>query len=264
MATMATTQQQQQQPKFYTIVWYGERFYAAAGVDAELRRASHELENVTSQLIAVRSNVETIGTLFSKSNGNNNNNNISSEYWTAVANDGTAEYYEPKSGTTDITASLAQEGTGSSPRSTCSGGNRSYGCGGGGGARGRTIGKRNQEFYIPHGVLLSHTTTTTTTAHTDLEGEGDEWFGRYDKESNKIIRTVICANGANADNDLDEYETLKHFAQEHDREMYQELHKGVQEYRECNTPNVWTNPLFKFYNTVSLKWEPLSALRTDI
>lgn len=252
-----------QQPKFYTIVWYGERFYAAADVDAELRRASHELKHITSQLMAARLNVETIQTIYNK--GNNSNNGISSEYWTAVANDGTAEYYiEPKSYTT---ASIVQENgtSSSSPRSTCSGSNRSSGCGGGGGggARGRTIGKRNQEFYIPHGVLLSH----TTTVHADNnDGEGDEWIGRYDKESNKIIRTVNT--DVNTDNDLDEYETLKHFAQEHDRvmwQMYQERHKGegVQEYRECNTPNVWTNPQFKFYNTVSLKWEPLSALRTD-
>jgi len=243
---------------FYTIFWHGERFYAAADVDADLRRASRDLEYVTSQLADALSNVETVQNLYN----NNPNTNNSSDYWTAVANNGTAALHEYSDQPSYIS---------SSPRSSCgsSSTTHSYGRGGGaagGGARGRTIGKRNQEFYIPNGVLVSHT------VRTDNDGS-DEWVGRYDKDSNKIIRTVncqfraksscTCANGANADNDIDEYETLKHFAQEHDREMCKEIHKGVQEYRECNTPNVWTNPLFKFYNTVSLKWEPLSALRTD-
>lgn len=239
---------------FYTIFWYGERYYSASEVDAEIRRASRDLDYVVSQLVEARSNAQTIQNMY----------NASADYWTAVANASTSvlhEYndndlacIEPESSTA---ATAPVQADSSSPRSTCSSSN-GRGGGAAGSARGRTIGKRNQEFYIPNGVLLSHT------AHTDLEGEGDEWFGRYDKESNKIIRTVTCTNDANADdNDLDEYETLKHFAQGHDREMCQARHKGVQEYRECNTPNVWTNPLFKFYNTVSLKWEPLSALRTD-
>jgi hypothetical protein len=238
---------------FYTIFWYGEKFYAASDVDTELRRASRDLDNVVSQLVEARSNAQTIQNMY----------NASTDYWTAVANAGTSALHgynetepEPEPESNTAAAPPAQADT--SPRSTCSSSNGGRGGGAAWSARGRTIGKRNQEFYIPNGVLLSHT------AHTDLEGECDEWFGRYDKESNKIIRTVTCTNDANADdNDLDEYETLKHFAQEHDREMCQERHKGVQEYRECNTPNVWTNPLFKFYNTVSLKWEPLSALRTD-
>ena len=255
---------------FYTIFWYGERFYAAAEVDAKLRRASREMEYVTSQLVDARSNIETIQNIY--------NNASSSDYWNAIANNGTAALHcyndpsciEPKSDT----AAPAQADS-SSPRSTCSSNNRSYGRGGGaaGGTRGRTIGKRNQEFYIPHGVLLSHT------VHSDNDcGDDDanstvrrEWIGRYDGPSNTIIRVIDVDNGAADTNAADAdksgadivYETLKHFAQEHDREMCKEIHKGVQEYRECNTPNVWTNPLFKFYNTVSLKWEPLSALRTD-
>lgn len=259
---------------FYTIFWHGERFYASTDVDAELRRASRELEYVTSQLVDARSNIETIQNLYN----NNPNTNNSSDYWTAIANNGTAAlheysdpqqsyiyYIEPKSDT----AAPAQADS-SSPRSSCgssSSNNRSYGRGGGaaGGTRGRTIGKRNQEFYIPHGVLLSHT------VHADNDcGDDDanstvrrEWIGRYDGPSNTIIRVIdVDADADKTGADI-VYETLKHFAQEHDREMCKEIHKGVQEYRECNTPNVWTNPLFKFYNTVSLKWEPLSALRTD-
>jgi hypothetical protein len=252
---------------FRTIFWYGERFYSATEVDAELRRTS-------SQLTDVRSNIQMIRALYNSSN-----------YWTAIANAGTPKTYiynepsfiEPESDTapqavpTEVPTEVLPEmhQAENSPRSSCGSSssntrsNNGYGCG----ARGRAIGKRNQEFYIPHGVILSH----TTAVHTDNESEDeyDEWFGRYDKHSNKIIRTVNCANGTNADNDndIDEYETLKHFAQEHDRAivMWQmcQAHKGVQEYRECNTPNVWTNPLFKFYNTVSLNWEPLSALRND-
>lgn len=243
-------------PHFHTIYWYGERFYSAREVDLHIRNASRDLERGVAQLVDARSNVQMIRNLYS----------ASSDYWTAIANEGTSALHLRCGGiiaenATDATTAVLHPAQSSqdpsiisadSPRSSCSSNNRSNN-----GSRGRAIGKRNQELYIPHGVILSH----TTALHANNDDEYDEWIGRYDMHSNKIIRT-----GANDDNDIDEYETLKHFAQEHDRviwQMCQEAHNGVQEeYRECNTPNVWTNPQFKFYNTVSLKWEPLSALRT--
>jgi hypothetical protein len=261
-------------PTFRTIFWYGERFYSAYEVDIRIRNASRDLERAVSQLVDARSNVQMIRNLYS----------ASSDYWTAIANEATPALHLRCGGNfaetpTDSTAashpamSLQDDPShipADSPRSSCSSNNRSCGraSGGGGGARGRTIGKRNQEFYIPHGVLLSHTVHDGAD-HGDEGAElkvQREWFGRYDRLSNTIIR-VTADVGADAEVGVDgdvavEYETLKHFAQEHDREMCQERHEGLQEYRECNTPNVWTNPQFKFYNTVSLKWEPLSALRT--
>lgn len=283
MATKSISPQSQSQssPSFHTIFWYGERYYSAREVDDHIRTASRELDRSVSTLVDARSNIRNIRSLYE----------ASSEYWTAIANDSTSALLSRggsiNTPNTDSALSAvhadvhADDGATSnvvdSPRSGCSSNNRSYGRGGGGGAGGRAIGKRNQEFYIPHDVLLSHTTVSTDADDADHADDADdaddgtnnkctvsrEWLGRYDRKSNIIIRLP--------DNDNDEvpsgqieYETLKQFAQEHDREMWQmcQEQKGVQEYRECNTPNVWTNPHFKFYNTVSLKWEPLSVLRS--
>lgn len=281
MATKSISPQSQSPPSFHTIFWYGERYYSAREVDDHIRTASRELDRSVSKLVDVRSNIQNIRNLYE----------ASSEYWTAIANHSTSALLSRggsiNTPNTDSALSAvhadvhaddsATSNVVDSPRSGCSSNNRSYGRGGGGGAGGRAIGKRNQEFYIPHDVLLSHTTVSTDADDADHADDADdanngtkdkctvsrEWLGRYDRNSNIIIRLP--------DNDNDEvpsgqieYETLKQFAQEHDREMWQmcQEHKGVQEYRECNTPNVWTNPHFKFYNTVSLKWEPLSVLRS--
>jgi hypothetical protein len=55
--------------------------------------------------------------------------------------------------------------------------------------------------------------------------------------------------------DICEYETLAHFAQEHDKQCW------GNDYAPSNTHNVWKNPNYMYYNTVTLKWEPLAKLR---
>jgi hypothetical protein len=268
------SQQSQSSPSFHTIFWYGERYYSAREVDEHIRTTSRELDRSVSKMIDVRSNIQNIRNLY----------DASSEYWTAIANHSTSALLSRggsiNTPNTDSALSAvhadvhADESATSnvvdSPRSGCSSNNRSYGRGGGGGAGGRAIGKRNQEFYIPHDVLLSHTVSTDADDADDADNGTNnkctvsrEWLGRYDRKSNIIIRFPDNENDEVPSGQI-EYETLKQFAQEHDREMWQmcQEHKGVQEYRECNTPNVWTNPHFKFYNTVSLKWEPLSVLRS--
>jgi hypothetical protein len=133
-------------------------------------------------------------------------------------------------------------GTPDSPRSiSSSAGGSLYG--GDGCTRGRAVGKRNQDMYLPDGVKLSHAAGTEDELRS-------EWVARFDKASNTIIREP--------DNHLKTekvYETLKHFAREHDHATYGDKCSYIE------TVNVWKNPLFTFYNTVKCKWEPLSELR---
>jgi hypothetical protein len=241
---MTGTLNQQQQPiysSFHTIYWYGERFYSADQVDAELHRRSQELKCAVS-----------------KSNGNTTT--TTSEYWTAVANASTIALQlcnTVSNHRSELISEQLDEPEESSPRSSCSSNTHSNN---GSSVRGRAIGKRNQEFYIPHDVLLSHTVVADYDCDNDGNNVSREWIGRYDKSSNTIIRF------ADKDDDTSPqmaYETLKHFAQEHDREICNKRYNGLREYRECSTTNVWTNPLFKFYNTVTLDWEPLSTLRNN-
>ena len=90
---------------------------------------------------------------------------------------------------------------------------------------------------------------------TDLQNdEGDKWYGRYEKDKNTIVRTSTEYD-LPASVDICEYETLAHFAQEHDKECW------GNDYMPSNTHNVWKNPHYLFFNTVTLKWEPLSKLR---
>jgi hypothetical protein len=114
----------------------------------------------------------------------------------------------------------------------------------------RSIGKRNQQFYLPDGsVKLMHIST---------DGEHDEgsdkWSGRYEKEKNTIMRTSTEYDLPESV-DICEYETLAHFAQEHDKQCW------GNDYAPSNTHNVWKNPNYMYYNTVTLKWEPLARLR---
>jgi hypothetical protein len=122
----------------------------------------------------------------------------------------------------------------------------------------RSIGKRNQQFYLPDGcVKLMHVSVGLEhdIGDTDLHtNEGDKWHGRYEKDKNTIVRTSTDYD-LPASVDICEYETLAHFAQEHDKECW------GNDYIPSNTHNVWKNPHYLFFNTVTLKWEPLSKLR---
>lgn len=250
-----TPNQQPIYSSFHTIYWYGERFYSADQVDAELRRRSQELKCAVSKITG---------------------NNTTSDYWTAVANASTIALQlcntvsNHRSELISEQPEEPEEPEESSPRSSCSSNTHSNN---GSSVRGRAIGKRNQEFYIPHWTLLSHTVMADNDCDNDGNNVSREWIGRYDRLSNMIIRIVNTSDNNSPREELllqsfssfppTAYETLKHFAQEHDREICNKRYNGLREYRECSTTNVWTNPLFKFYNTVTLNWEPLSTLRNN-
>lgn len=119
----------------------------------------------------------------------------------------------------------------------------------------RSIGKRNQQFYLPDGCVKLMHVSVGLENDTDLQNdEGDKWYGRYEKDKNTIVRTSTEYELAESV-DICEYETLAHFAQEHDKECWGD------DYIPSNTHNVWKNSHYLFFNTVTLKWEPLSKLR---
>jgi len=260
--------------KFKTIYWYGERYYRAAEVDAHINTSgtgsnqqpltpapcmrteppmyvkvsdlfplAHSCMKVAqARREEAEAEAESNANAKPKSSIIDADENMESgsvsatEYWNAIANDGTIALSSP-------ICSPSPCKPADSPHSVTS--SASTGGGGGGGAsRGRAIGKRNQEFYLPDGgVRLSHVSTGCDA------GEADVWFGKYDKKSNTIVRTP----DAYSDTAIAVYETLAHFAQEHDHEVN---HTDARD-----TPNVWKNHLFTFYNTVTCEWEPLSSLR---
>lgn len=212
--------------QFKTIYWYGERYYCAAEVDAHMNSGGDLNKSIMDE------------------NENMESGSVSAtDYWRAIANEGTLAL----SSSTQLSFKpmVARFEPADSPHSVTSSvtSSTSAGCGSAS-SRGRAIGKRNQEFYLPDGgVRLSHVSTGC-----DL-GKDEAWFGRYDKQSNTIIRTL----DADTDIAIAVYETLAHFAQEHDREVH---HSDAKD-----TPNVWKNHLFTFFNTVTCDWEPLSNLR---
>lgn len=119
----------------------------------------------------------------------------------------------------------------------------------------RSIGKRNQQFYLPDGcVKLMHISKNDIDSADVHNDDGDKWYGMYEKDKNTIMRTSIDYDLPESVN-ICEYETLAHFAQEHDKECWGD------NYIPSNTHNVWKNPHYLFFNTVTLKWEPLSKLR---
>lgn len=119
----------------------------------------------------------------------------------------------------------------------------------------RSIGKRNQQFYLPDGCVKLMHVSIGLENDTDVQNDdGDKWYGRYEKDKNTIVRTSTEYD-LPASVDICEYETLAHFAQEHDKECWGD------NYVPSNTHNVWKNPHYLFFNTVTLKWEPLSKLR---
>ena len=119
----------------------------------------------------------------------------------------------------------------------------------------RSIGKRNQQFYLPDGCVKLMHVSVGLENDTDVQNDDeDKWYGRYDKDKNTIVRTSTDYEMPGSV-DICEYETLAHFAQEHDKECWGD------NYTPSNTHNVWKNPHYLFFNTVTLKWEPLSKLR---
>ncbi len=255
---------------FKTIYWYGERYYCAAEVDAHINvcgagtksnppphlpaRIDPSPMYVKGSELFSRAYLCSIAAKEAKSNSSlmDANENMESgsvsatDYWNAIATDGTLALSSPTCSLSPTCApspckpAVTRYKPADSPHSVTS--STSAGCG----SRGRAIGKRNQEFYLPDGgVRLSHISSGCD------DSENDAWFGRYDKKTNTIGRTL----DADTDIVIATYETLAHFAQEHDREV----HHSDADARD--TPNVWKNNLFTFYNTVTCKWEPLSNLR---
>ena len=206
-------------PDIKIIYHYGERFYSASAVDALLPQQKHTDESATTAIPDTMPETET------------------------------------ETETETIKTPAAD-----SPRSVISESESVRQRGGSAAAVGsRSIGKRNQQFYLPDGcVKLMHVSVGLENdigGITDVQNdEGDKWYGRYEKDKNTIVRTSTEYD-LHASVDICEYETLAHFAQEHDKECWGD------DYIPSNTHNVWKNSHYLFFNTVTLKWEPLSKLR---
>jgi hypothetical protein len=207
-------------PDIKVIYHYGERYYSASAVDALLQPTQQKQidESATTSVSITRdTETETI-----KTTATDSPRSVISE----------SESVRQRGGS----AAAAAGAVGS-----------------------RSIGKRNQQFYLPDGyVKLMHVSVGLENdigGITDLQNdEGDKWYGRYEKDKNTIVRTSTEYD-LPASVDICEYETLAHFAQEHDKECW------GNDYMPSNTHNVWKNPHYLFFNTVTLKWEPLSKLR---
>ena len=256
---------------FTTMYVYGTRVYCAAEVDAAIQQLVGKNNDIATTLHDVRANMQEIQNMYASASASEPTS--SSDYWNTVAISATTSMaamaamalltLEPtpilEPTCEEITSTLTTTKTAvtlsvhendhaehvltpDSPRSiSSSAGGSLYG--GDGCTRGRAVGKRNQDMYLPDGVKLSHAAGTE-------DEPRSEWVARFDKASNTIIREQ--------DNELKTekvYETLKHFAREHDYATYGDKCSYIE------TVNVWKNPLFTFYDTVKCKWEPLSALR---
>jgi hypothetical protein len=205
-------------PDIKIIYHYGERFYSASAVDALLQPIQQQQKQTDeSATTSVPITTETIETEAIK----------------------TTALDSPRSVISESDSVRQRGGSAAAPGS-------------------RSIGKRNQQFYLPDGcVKLMHVSVglENDIGGTDLQNdEGDKWYGRYEKDKNTIVRTSSEYDLPESV-DICEYETLAHFAQEHDKECW------GNDYIPSNTHNVWKNPHYLFFNTVTLKWEPLSKLR---
>lgn len=256
--------------KFKTLYWYGERYYCGMEVDAALRSAGQENADLKMTLRECHANLQTIYGMYNNNTSNTSNTNHtsspeeSSDYWNAIALANVGPIYtvpiciEPATdiASAEAVSKIAEVASLDSPRSVISGsGSLSYDGGSCGenankGARGRAVGKRNQEIYLPDGVKISHIAEKYDSDAREMVQY--EWIGRYDQSANVIVASQTQQTQQTQQMT---YETLKHFAQEHDRETYGE------NYTPDFTTNVWKNPMFKFYNTVACAWEPLSSLR---
>lgn len=199
-------------PDIRIVYHYGERFYSASAVDAILSKKHSDVAQKEAQVEAqVEAKVEA---------------KVEEEQSKSVVDS------SPRSVVSESSAY-------SHTRHTCTQNTGS-----------RSIGKRNQQFYLPDGfVKLMHVSTDG-----ELDEGSDKWYGRYEKEKNTIMRTSTEYDLPESV-DICEYETLAHFAQEHDKQSW------GNDYAPSNTHNVWKNPHYMYYNTVTLKWEPLARLR---
>lgn len=228
-------------PEIKIVYRYGERFYSADAVDRVFDNAAEELHLAQTRAVAAaaaRTGEEAVAAA------------------TVVA--AVTETTEQAVDNEPIVNSSKN-----SPRSVSSSASASHSIAGGGACSGsRAIGKRNQQFYLPDGcVKLLHTSIDPTCSDSSLDGGGTngashahKWHGRYDKSKNTIMRTTTEYDAPDSV-DIAEYETLSHFAQEHDKECW------GNDYTPSNTHNVWKNLNFLYFNTVTLKWEPLNKLR---
>ena len=244
---------------FKMIYWYGERYYCGTAVDAALRSADRENAELKMTLQECHANLQSITTP------------ISSDYWNAIALANSNAIVgisgdilvcpvpvcvEPATDLASTVVVSVSEARADSPRSVVSSSDTlSYdggSCDGGSvnkSVRGRAVGKRNQEIYLPDGVKICHIAEKYDSDAREMIQY--EWTGQYDQSAN----VIVALQPSQTQTQQMTYETLKHFAQEHDRETYGE------NYTADFTTNVWTNPLFRFYNTVACAWEPLSSLR---
>lgn len=248
---------------FKMIYWYGERYYCGTAVDAALRSADRENAELKITLQECHANLQNMQS-FTRP--------VSSDYWDAIALANSNAIVgisgdilvcpvpvcvEPAIDFASTVVVSVSEARSDSPRSVVSCSDTlSYDGGSCDGSsvnksvRGRAVGKRNQEIYLPDGVKICHIAEKYDSDAREMIQY--EWMGRYDQSANVI---VALQTSTQTSTQQMTYETLKHFAQEHDRETYGES------YTPDFTTNVWTNPLFRFYNTVACAWEPLSSLR---
>jgi hypothetical protein len=221
-------------PEIKIVYRYGERFYSADAVDRVFDSAAEELHLAQTRAVAARTGEEA----------------VAAAVVAAASTEQTVDH-EP-----------IVNSSKNSPRSVSSSASASHSIAGGACSGSRAIGKRNQQFYLPDGcVKLLHVSIDPTCSDGSLDGGGTngashahKWHGRYDKSKNTITRTTTEYDAPDSV-DIAEYETLSHFAQEHDKECW------GNDYTPSNTHNVWKNPNFLYFNTVTLKWEPLNKLR---
>jgi hypothetical protein len=235
-------------PEIKIVYRYGERFYSADAVDRVFENAAEELHVVQTRAVAGESaavttrvaeavaavvavTATTEHTIDNYPNVTNSNSNCNSS----------------KNSPRSVSSSASHTGASTTGGGACSGS--------------RAIGKRNQQFYLPDGyVKLLHASIDPACGDSSADGgasgasHAHKWHGRYDKLKNTITRTTAEYDAPDSV-DIAEYETLSHFAQEHDKECW------GNDYTPSNTHNVWKNPNFLYFNTVSLKWEPLNKLR---
>jgi len=215
-------------PDIKIIYHYGERYYSASAVDALLPHTQQKQTQPAQQKQTDESATAAVPTTVPETETETETEAIKT---TAVDS--------PRSVISESESVRQRGGSAAAPGS-------------------RSIGKRNQQFYLPDGcVKLMHVSVglENDIGGTDVQNdEGDKWYGRYEKDKNTIVRTSTEYDLPESV-DICEYETLAHFAQEHDKECW------GNDYIPSNTHNVWKNPHYLFFNTVTLKWEPLSKLR---
>jgi hypothetical protein len=220
---------------------YGERFYSADAVDRVFENAAEELHAVQTRAVAGESAEEAAAAVVAVA--------VTAATEHAIDNDpNVTNSNSNKNSPRSVSSSASHTGASTTGGSACSGS--------------RAIGKRNQQFYLPDGYVKLLHASIDPACGGDSSADGGasgashthKWHGRYDKSKNTITRTTAEYDAPDSV-DIAEYETLSHFAQEHDKECW------GNDYTPSNTHNVWKNPNFLYFNTVSLKWEPLNKLR---